>query len=1153
MVDRFTFDPGAARAAAAVRAIPTPAQLQAQQEQAIQAEEQRVQQIDSLQSRKASLQEQFNRLRQEKDPSPSEKAEKAQIRDELGKVNDQLVKLRTPAEQSFVREAAAKEVQRVEAIRERSLAARRIGISEKEAGRRSEVERLLKEERITPEERFFVEQDPRVQAFISKQQAERAASSEFQKAAQFTRLPLEARAAAQKELTPAEDVQFLAGFGGISKKARDIVGTPELVTRGRQAARSRSAEENILIQARADYEASLAKAGADLNTQAFISGAPIPPSGLTPEQQRIAETLQKKFQNAPVFERAARGLPTIFTKSSVYGLRPIATFIGSKIRGEPKEVTREKILDITKAGFEDIARTQTKATGEPKGAAPALFSFTKEAPQTEAAIFVGGSALAGGAVKSLVLPAGKISAAAAAKTALGIKVATLARGPIISGTAKIVAAPFRLIARFPKTTEAGILGTTAFLSGKQAEARGATPEEIAVAAGSATIKSAALVGGFQAGFEKGLPIQITQTTAAGKTVFTGLTAEVKVPFQPRSVAQPLFGKTPSGFQFGTPTFDAQTTKEIIQAVKGGEVIAIRSATDAKILGKNIIEKLPASEVEFAAAKLQAREILAGTKSRFIAKESIITETLQSHELKPEAIKEINALLKRRSSGLSVYGRTSQFGSGSAKAQIAGFEFRTPHDVDLFVQGNREKLTNQIIKIIEKHHGAGFATKESAGLISTNKGHLFDIHDPAEAAQVLKEAGSTSSFGDDLAFGFKPEAKVSLPGGIKGTSLSEEATRKLASGLEIRAVEGQVGFFPKTHRAKDIVDPLVFEKALAASKEKTLLGSFQKQKIESAVAQLEKVTLAKVERLPAAFGTTAKDLLSETKVFVPASVPTAAPPSFSSVVPGIASVPSIYTSPGTASLNGLNASRPSRPSGEPSFPSVPSRPSKPPSFISTPSLPSRAPSFPSLPSSVYPSPPSFPSLAPSVPSVPSQPPSFPSVPSPPPSFPSVPSAPPSAPSVPSTPSPPPTPPPSTPFAALFKGSKRPDVGKLVNEKGFDVFVRRRGLFGKVTARPLLREEALKLGQREVAGTAARTFKLVPSEAAPVEERLPGRFDPRVFRAPKKEAERDVFVQKSRFAISSPGEKREITAKGLEALSRGKPRSLFGGRSLFGRRR
>jgi len=99
--------------------------------------------------------------------------------------------------------------------------------------------------------------------------------------------------------------------------------------------------------------------------------------------------------------------------------------------------------------------------------------------------------------------------------------------------------------------------------------------------------------------------------------------------------------------------------------------------------------------------------------------------------------------------------------------------------------------------------------------------------------------------------------------------------------------------------------------------------------------------------------------------------------------------------------------------------------------------------------------------------------------------------------------------------------------------FSVQVKTKGKWKTIAAR--LPEGLAKLaGVRATAGTAARTFKLTPAGKT---ARLDIPFIPKLTKYRRKKGKSKLpetaFVEKTRFAIDTPGEKREITMKGIKA--------------------
>lgn len=136
----------------------------------------------------------------------------------------------------------------------------------------------------------------------------------------------------------------------------------------------------------------------------------------------------------------------------------------------------------------------------------------------------------------------------------------------------------------------------------------------------------------------------------------------------------------------------------------------------------------------------------------------------------------------------------------------------------------------------------------------------------------------------------------------------------------------------------------------------------------------------------------------------------------------------------------------------------------------------------------------------------------------------------------TPGPPPPPPippvVPPPFKFSLPGSQaRP---------GFEVFIRKGGVFKKISKEPLIREEAINFGAFRVEHTAAASFKIKPTgkPATGSFRGLINVFD-RFYKSTREEGE--IFIEKPRYRISTPGELREITLKGI--LTK-KHKNIFG---------
>lgn len=101
------------------------------------------------------------------------------------------------------------------------------------------------------------------------------------------------------------------------------------------------------------------------------------------------------------------------------------------------------------------------------------------------------------------------------------------------------------------------------------------------------------------------------------------------------------------------------------------------------------------------------------------------------------------------------------------------------------------------------------------------------------------------------------------------------------------------------------------------------------------------------------------------------------------------------------------------------------------------------------------------------------------------------------------------------------------------EGFDVLVREKGVFRRVNIFALPEEDALKLGVNVASNTAAASFKVVPTQRE-AEGRFSGFANLKDYSPSKREA--GVLVQKREKRISSVGELKQITYKGIEASKR-----------------
>jgi len=118
---------------------------------------------------------------------------------------------------------------------------------------------------------------------------------------------------------------------------------------------------------------------------------------------------------------------------------------------------------------------------------------------------------------------------------------------------------------------------------------------------------------------------------------------------------------------------------------------------------------------------------------------------------------------------------------------------------------------------------------------------------------------------------------------------------------------------------------------------------------------------------------------------------------------------------------------------------------------------------------------------------------------------------------------------TPTPIIYPQSQR-----RKQSRGYDVFVRKRGQFKKITTKGLSYRDALDFGAYRVTSTARATFFTTPSSTSggTISKRAKGSFGFTFGNLYKKG---NLFIEKKekRIKRSSAGEKAEITAKGIAA--------------------
>lgn len=110
-----------------------------------------------------------------------------------------------------------------------------------------------------------------------------------------------------------------------------------------------------------------------------------------------------------------------------------------------------------------------------------------------------------------------------------------------------------------------------------------------------------------------------------------------------------------------------------------------------------------------------------------------------------------------------------------------------------------------------------------------------------------------------------------------------------------------------------------------------------------------------------------------------------------------------------------------------------------------------------------------------------------------------------------------------------------VLNLDNKKGsgFNVLIRRKGVFTKANIKPLTKSQALSFGAYKVGQEASASFKIVPTTEEATGT-FKGGFSNLFTNYYQSKKEAGVFIQKRSKRISSIGEKQQITYKGLQSI-------------------
>lgn len=435
-----------------------------------------------------------------------------------------------------------------------------------------------------------------------------------------------------------------------------------------------------------------------------------------------------------------------------------------------------------------------------------------------------------------------------------------------------------------------------------------------------------------------------------------------------------------------------------------------------------------------------------------------------------------------------------YGSFSRKGSMPGEVRLNPRDIDIHVSGGGiERVTELQTRAVNKLQEVGINAK--AG---TKPGSVMVKFEGAWEKAI--EFKGSDVVGEEIApdkvFGYMKEGELLNLEGIQFSKLKTEVKSLLQGVMRIRKTkEGIIDIYPPPKRTKDIASLYWVLEDIGAKK------VLFKGKYELAVAKFKE--LYPLNKIPEGKSVIASQSFGE-------SPKTFKEPIITSPVSSISVKKSEVISPS------LKISSPTIKSSVTSYKISSAR-----IFSISPSPKASQKSL--LPS--LPSPKASPSASPGKSSI------IPSI---------SPSPMPSPSKSPLSPSPSPSP---RGKGLLPSPSASPGKPKEFNqsislpimqgfERGFNVFVRMKGVFKQVNLKPLSRKEALNLGSFTVANTPAATFKVKPA-SSPVAASFSKRGFWNDLTRYNRGREPDLFVEKPSRRIKTWGEKLGITFKGIEA--------------------
>lgn len=477
--------------------------------------------------------------------------------------------------------------------------------------------------------------------------------------------------------------------------------------------------------------------------------------------------------------------------------------------------------------------------------------------------------------------------------------------------------------------------------------------------------------------------------------------------------------------------------------------------------------------------------------------------LSTERLPPEGVQAILGIAKQE--GATVFGSLSRRQTSAS--------FPTPRDIDVrLVDASPEtvsRVTQQSIKELEARGLQARERPDTPGAIEVRQADgTFE--------KAVEFKGKNLVPGEDAVpeeiLGFRKEGTPVSIGGQQFTSLNEELRGVTQGVVRVRKVDGTLDISPPPKRAKDVGSLVTSAEVLKDSQ------------------LVERPGLAKdIQRIRELYGYTDENPSVLIADFTPGRSPSptgrqpiASPAIINNPSPSVSPSPSQQTSPS--------------PRISPTSPSPGLVSNSPRAIADFSPLPPASPS-PS-PKSSSPSPKSIP-ISPTGSPTPSSPSPISPFPSPTPPSPTPPSPSPSRPPLLQKSTPPPP-----EFPKIEKKTPQRSTQSL-----FDVEVRREGQFRTFNTQGLRLEEAVKFAESVADSTAARSFKIIERDTKqPISGPTRAQAQRLLTTGRYRESKRDknVFVERSEFAINTGGEKIEIKPK----------RGVFGStpsKNPFGRRR